>query len=222
MLILSIIVICINVFIVGNCDTVTSYYSYAKACKTTVCDLFPEGIYKNPPTIFEKHEKIGICVPANERFSPYFACYNFEAFFSQENVPGSGPKLSLEPRHVPLSVAIATNMPNFVNGVCFVTNGDENDLVQKMLKYLEDESNAAYEIKKRNFDYVFQALKINENVRQENLAEKFEAYCQELIVIEFNSAFYDLNLIKPTLLQQILNKIHFVIKKANNYLCIKT
>ena len=55
-------------------------------------------------------------------------------------------------------------MPNFENGVCFVTNGDENDLVQKIGKYLEDASNAAYEIIKRKFDCVFQALELSENV----------------------------------------------------------
>ena len=105
--------------------------------------------------IFEQLEKIGICVPANERFFPYFGCYDFEAYFSQENLPGNGPKLSFEASHVPLSVSIATNVPTFENGVCFVTNGDQNDLVQKILKYLEDASNAAYEITKRKFDCVF-------------------------------------------------------------------
>ena len=123
---------------------------------------------------------------------------------------------------MPLSVGIATNVPNFENGVCFVTNGNENDLVEKMLKHLEDASNAAYEVMKSKFDYVFQALELSKNVRKENLIKEFEVYCRKLIVIGFNSASYDLNLIKPTLIQQLLGKIDFVIKKANNYLCIKT
>ena len=45
-----------------NCD----YYRHTKTCKTTVRNLFPGGIHKNPPTIFKKLEEIGICVPANE------------------------------------------------------------------------------------------------------------------------------------------------------------
>ena len=106
--------------------------------------------------------------------------------------------------------------------MCFVTNGVENDLVQKILKYLEDASNQAYDIMKKKFDCVFQALELSENVRKENLTEEFEAYWRELFVIGFNSASYDLNLIKPTLIQQPLDKINFVIKKANNYLCIET
>ena len=131
------------------------YYLHTKTCETTVCNLFPGGIHKTPPTIFEKLEEIVICVPANKRFFPYFSCYDFEAYFSQENLPGNDSKLGFEARHVPLSVGIATNVPNFENRVCFVTNGDENDLVQKILKYLEYVSNAAYEIMKRKFDCVF-------------------------------------------------------------------
>ena len=203
-------------------DSNRNYYRHTKTCKTAVHDLFPGGIHKNPRTIFEKLEEIGICVSANERFFSYCACYDFEAYFSPENLPESGPKLSFEARHVPLSVGIATNVPNFENGVCFVTNSDENNLVQKMLKCLEDASNAGYEIMKRKFDCVFQVLELNENVRKENLTKEFEAHCQELIVNGFNSASYDLNLIKSTLIEQLLDKIDFVIKKANNYLCIKT
>ena len=83
------------------------------------------------------------------------------------SLPGNGPK-SFEARHVPLSVGIATNVTNFENGVCFVTNGDQNNLVEKMLKHLEDASNAAYEIMKSKFGYVFQALELSKNVRKEN------------------------------------------------------
>ena len=36
---------------------------------------------------------------------------------------------------------------------------------------------------------------------------EFEAYCREVTVIEFDSATYDSNLIKPTPIQQLLDKI---------------
>ena len=114
---------------------------------------------------------------------------------------------------MPLSVGIATNVPNFVNGVCFVTNGDENDLVQKMLKFLEDASNAAYEIMKRKFDYAFQALELSKNVRKENLAKEFEAYFRELIINGFNSASYDLNFNQTNTDTAAIGKINININK---------
>ena len=47
-----------------NCN----FYRHTKTCKTTVCDLFPGGIHKNPATVFEKLEEIGICVPQTKDF----------------------------------------------------------------------------------------------------------------------------------------------------------
>ena len=63
---------------------------------------------------------------------------------------------------------------------------------------------------------------MSKNVRKEKILNKFNSYCKELVVFGFNSASYDLNLIKPTLIQILLKKIQFVIKRTNSYLCLKT
>ena len=62
----------------------------------------------------------------------------------------------------------------------------------------------------------------SENVRKEKILNEFNCYCKKLVVLGFNSASYDLNLIKPTLIQIILKDIQFVIKRINSYLCLKT
>ena len=49
-----------------------------------------------------------------------------ETYLSQENFSGNGPMLTFEIRHTPLSLDIATTVPNFEEVVRFVTNGDEN------------------------------------------------------------------------------------------------
>ena len=43
-----------------------------------------------------------------------------------------------------------------------------------------------------------------------------------MVVLGFNSAFFDLRLIKSTLIQILLKDIQFVIKRTNSYLCLKT
>ena len=121
-----------------------------------------------------------------------------------------------------MSVAIASCIPGKEDPVCFVSEGDEGDLVKKMLDYLENLADAAYMILKKKFQYVFDALETSENCRKEKLTKEFDAYLQELIVLGFNSSSYDLNLIKPKLIEHIYEKIDFVIKKVNNYQCIKT
>ena len=192
---------------------------HIKSCSGKVRETFPGCVYRNPPTLFERLEEIGIRVPPEDRHYPFFACFDFETFFSKENLPSSGPKLSYEVRHVPMSVAIASCIPGKEDPVCFVSEGD---LVKKMLDYLENLADAAYSILKEKFQYVFDALETSENCRKEKLTKEFDAYLQELIVLGFNSSSYDLNLIKPKLIEHIYEKIDFVIKKANNYQCIKT
>ena len=122
-----------------------------------------------------------------------------------------------------MSVAIASCIPGKEDPVCFVSKGDKGDLVKKMIDYLENLADDAYMILKEKFQYVFDALETSENCRKEKLTKEFDVYLQELIVLGFNSSSYDLNLIKPKLIEHIYEKINFVIKKANNYYqCIKT
>ena len=87
---------------------------------------------------------------------------------------------------------------------------------------MEAISLSAYCLVKEKFRPTFKVLESSENVRKENLLKEFDLYCSKLIVLDFNSSLYDLNLVKPVLIECLLNKIDFVIKKANTYLCIKT
>ena len=59
----------------------------------------------------------------------------------------------------------------------------------------------------------------------ENLHGKFEGYCKELAVFGFNSAGYDIKLIKKYLFKELCEhggQPNFTVKKAGKYLCIKT
>ena len=55
---------------------------HMKSCSGKVRETFPGGVYRNPPTLFERLEEIGIRVPPEDRHYPFFACFDFEAFFS--------------------------------------------------------------------------------------------------------------------------------------------
>ena len=197
------------------------YNQHTKSCTTTVHEVFPGGIHRNPPTIFEKLEEIGIVVPRCDRHFPFFACYDFEAYFSKTKIFNNS-MLTLDACHLPLSVAVTSNIPGYESGVCFVTEGDEERLVQKLVDYLENLSDICYQLLVQKFDYVFEQLDRSEHVRKEKILNEFHCYCKELVVLGFNSASNDLNLIKPTLIQILLKDIQFVIKRTNSYLCLKT
>ena len=145
-----------------NCD----YYRHTKSCTTTGREVFPGGIHKNPATIFEKLEEIGIVVPNCDRHFPFFACYDFEAYFSKKHISNSS-MLTLDVCHIPLSVAVASNIPGYESGICFVTEGSEEELVQKLVDYLETLSEVSYKFLLEKFNYVFEQLERSENVRKE-------------------------------------------------------
>ena len=130
--------------------------------------------------------------------------------------------LTLDICHLPLSVAVASNVPGYESGVCFVTEGSEERLVEKLVIYLETLSDISYQLLVQKFDYVFEQPESNENVSKEKTLNEFYSYCKELVVLGFNPASYNLNLIKPTLIQILLKDIQFVIKRTNSYLCLKT
>ena len=198
-----------------------NYYCHTKNCTTTVREVFPGGIHKNPATIFEKLDEIGIVVSHCDRHFPFFACYNFEAYFLKSEMFNNS-MLTVDACHLPLSVAVASNIPGYESGVCFVTEGSDERLVQKLVNYLETLSDVCYQLLVQKFDYVFEQLESSENVRKEKILNEFHSYCKELVVLGFNSASYDLNLIKPTLIQILFKDIQFVIKRTNSYLCLKT
>ena len=131
-----------SVYQCKHCDKLwyrnSDYYRHTKTCTTTVYESFPGGVYHNPHTIFEKLEQIGIHVPKQDRIYPYYACYDFEAYLCRDQLPENGPKLMFEARHVPMSVGIASNVPGFEEGKCFITSGDEKELIQNLIDYLED------------------------------------------------------------------------------------
>ena len=130
--------------------------------------------------------------------------------------------LTLDACHVPVSFAVTSNVSDYESGVCFVTKGSKKQLVQKLVDYLESISKVSYNLLLPKFDYVFEQLEMSENVRKEKNLNEFNSYCKELVVLDFNSASYDLKLIQPTLIQYLLKDILFVIKRINSYLCWKT
>ena len=141
-----------------HCDklwnNISHYYLHSKICTTMVRKIFPRGIHKNPATIFEKLEEIGILVPHCDRHFLFFACYDFEAYLSKKQISNSS-MLTFGACHIPLSIAVASNVPGYESGVCFVKEGSEEELVQKLVDYLENLSKVSYKLLVQKSDYVF-------------------------------------------------------------------
>ena len=66
-------------------------------------------------------------------------------------------------------MTIASNIPNYEDPICFVSEGNETVLVQKMVDYMEKLSDAAYAILQERYKCVFDALANSTNCRSEIL-----------------------------------------------------
>ena len=199
-----------------------NFLRHCKTCKVITQQKYPGGIFKAKETIFEKLAMIGINISPNDHHFPYYACFDFESLFDKQNLQQNAQQLTYEARHVSLSFGVSSNVPGFTEGVCYVSSGDENELVKRLIDYLEDVVDVLYGLLKQKFVYVFAALENHPNCRRKKLTEEFHLYLQELAVMGFYSSNYDLVLIKPAPIRCLMGEVKFVLKKANSILCLKT
>ena len=210
-------------------------------CDNNVTHVFPGGAYSTPPTIFEKLEKEDIDTSDDMRFFSHRATFDFECFFDEVVASQQTLKFKVEAHHVPLSVSVASNVDGYESAKHFVTDGDPHNMVQQMVCYLEEVSCRSEEILRDEFQPVIEQLEsklhhvqnrptTNDRAKKKRLQQLFklrqelDEYICTLPVLGFNSARYDLNLVREYLYPALfrMGKIKQLIKKGNAYQCIQT
>ncbi|BFZ13860.1 hypothetical protein BsWGS_16899 [Bradybaena similaris] len=210
-------------------------------------DSYSGGVYTPPPTIWETISSHGVKdVPVNFIY-PYRATFDYESYFNMADLPTVKARKSstkYTARHVPLSCSVASNVPKFEEPSFFVNEGDPQDLVTKMLQYLEQVADAAYRLLSDKFAYIKEQLT---HLEMPDLITRFDDYLRQLPVIGFNSGKYDVNVIKPYLVKYFVDKaegltieeddteaqtaaedikekkaFNYVVKRNNNFMCLAT
>ena len=216
-----------------------------KKCESTTKYVFPGGFYSPPKTVFEELEEINIYVDQSERIYPWFIVFDFEAMLKGTHTD-SLKKQKWINQHIPISVSLCSNIPDYLDPECFV-NEDMDQLLSSMITRMTEMSVEANTAALKKWEYVFDELENERNKWQnlpkksktdetddgthdlnakmlrkiENLIEKFERYCKQVPVLGYNSARYDLNLVKERLACHLdMQKDAFVIKRNNSYLCM--
>ena len=179
-------------------------------------------MYRNPKTVFENFQGIGIHIDPKDRFYPYTTVHDFECLFDGQGLPNDTDLLHFQARHTPLSVSVASNVPGYEEPVCFINEESSDILIEKFLNYLDRTAKASFKILQKKFSGVFHDLKKSSNANSNKIKEEFTLYLHELIILGFNSGSYDLNLIKKQLIEQLADITEFVIRRSNHYHCIKT
>ena len=227
---------------------------HERTCTNITKKKYVGGSYQADPTVFELLADEGIMVDTSKQYYPYRITYDFESYFDTSELPESTEKLTWQARHVPLSVSICSNVPGFTTPQCFITKGDTNELVTQMVDYIHTIQDTASAILTEEhhiyYNELDELLKMklqlemededgdeemaNEETRDESKMKKshplhavklkYDQWIKQIPVIGFNSAKYDINIIKTHLVKALrrMDPIEFVVKKSNAFMCLQT
>ena len=227
--------------------------SHQKSCSSKTKFVYPGGFHRTRDNIFETLDQYEIHVPEDERTFPWFVCYDFEALLQKiQDRPTEA--LHWTAKHIPVSVSICSNVEGYTDPVCFV-DPEQDELVRMMVGHMEEIAERVYELAEEKWGWVLEKIdeKINkDNIYEEEMEDdctendleldevpegktpshplqkvyrQLETYMSQVPVLGFNSAKYDLNLIKRCLAKHL--NLHeetgtFVVKQNNAYTCIAT
>ena len=133
---------------------------HKETCDEKVKLKYPGGAYYVPKTIFDELEYEGIIVPEEARYFSYRAAFDFECYFDKEKGQElkNSEKLNWQPAHVPLSVSVCSNVPEYEEPKCFVSGGDPKEFITEFIQYLVSISTKSSSLLQENYAPVFEAL----------------------------------------------------------------
>ena len=109
--------------------------------------------------------------------------------------------------HVPVSISVASNLDGFRDAV-FICEDDPQILADKFVEHLSAINHKASQLARHCWGDMLEQLKrkINDvstdtetKTQYQSVLAQFEKYCDQIVVLGFNSQRYNLNLLKPYL-----------------------
>ena len=222
-------------------------------CKGCTTYTYPGGVFNPPMGIFEKLENHGIDIPEHiPRIYPYRATYDIECYMKDVQNRRNTEKLEWVAQHEVASISVCSNVPEYTDVKCFVSEGDPKQLVQQFVNYLSEIAEQArrlifstYKPVTDTIEKLIEAhhkeqkakVKAEEKKKKpkksavEHLMDRFIQWEMQLPVVGFNSGKYDINAMKNILFPILVKlKLPFekeeavqsIIKKQNSYMSITT
>jgi hypothetical protein len=157
-----------------------NYKRHTKTCDVNVKFRYGCGVFRVKRTIFEQLEEEGIVIPQDLRFFPFYATFDIESILKKDvSIPDSN-KVHFTAEHELVSVSVCSNVLGYEKPVCFISEGDGQVVVQKMVSHLNKISEASLVLMLDLYKPYLDVIKDNE------LKAKFESYLEELPVLSFN------------------------------------
>jgi hypothetical protein len=193
-----------RVFRCPNCNVLLSEFKkltrHYESCNNGEPKIsFVDGIYNTPKTVFEQLDDVGINIPSEDRFYPYFIFYDFETWLKPNEMADlKASKLEYLGTHELMSISLLgseESVPVFI-AVDTTTESALQDMVNKM-----DELRNRYihKLSLKYNQYFKQIHQLEERKERINLMRKLLDWLESMPVYGFNSSAYDLNVVKKHL-----------------------
>ena len=125
-------------------------------CDGSVKYMYPDGVYKNKPSIFEELEQIGVRVNEEDKCEKWYACYDFEAYQRNFDANMDDDQMMEEGTiwnnvHVQVSFSMGSNVDG--TETFHVSDKDPTHLVSKLVEKLLEIAGLMYEASKARFTH---------------------------------------------------------------------
>jgi G:T-mismatch repair DNA endonuclease (very short patch repair protein) len=241
------------------CPTCDSCFSRCGNFKRHRCDpenvtalFFDGGVFKPPETVFDKMRiltGVDVSKDSDLHYYPYFITYDIECYLPKDNLPIKTDTMMFTARHELMSISTCSNIPGYLKPICFVSNGNSDECIQRFVEYIRVVAAKSYKIVRNNFSRIIRAIEEKISQRREvesefedarfssprhyarradfeGILEKLEDFMRVVPVLGFNSQNYDINVMKGPLLRYLQEMddedFKFVVKKTNKMTCIQS
>ena len=226
---------------------------HSETCCTEKEEIYLGGKYRKDRTIFERLELEEFEIPDEDRYFPFFSCFDYEAIQKPRHEKIKGREILF--KHEPATFSICSNIPGHTEVVHEISDGDPQRLVDKMVEIQLKQQTTSSSLMREKFSYIIDPLnseieQLTESIQEykelrrrdeepcddeiidtkrykkvKTLLRTLEKYCDELIILGYNSQKYDIPLIRrylPSSLERYDVLPNRVIKKNNAYMQIAT
>ena len=140
---------------IGNVKNLPRHIS---RCQVEVEEVYVGGKFKPKKTVFEELDELGIKVPEEDRFDPYFSVFDFEAMAIKTQNGTVEQGKTLHATHVPATVSICSNIPGHEQPVHLQTDGDPQKQVDNFVDVLLEQQKTRVAILNKKYEPVLTQL----------------------------------------------------------------
>ena len=158
------------------CKNMEACNRHEKTCDELIKHKFPGGKYNKSQSIFDRIEELyndlikkektynlynsfnPVVTDENDKYYPYEIAFDFEALLTKINNNDNDKKLQIISEHVPVSVSIFSNVPEYDIKPIFLCDNKPKKLINNFVQTLLKISYKAKEINQNKYEHIIKFL----------------------------------------------------------------